>query len=310
MFRYGIAARLSGIGVPLLPMRGGHISLFLLWVQALLSLLERRQIGCYRLPSEYMSGLQSGDLAQLNHDLSSCASLIEQLQQAVTRAGVRFSVHLPIGLGPAADDRRTAAQWRAAVAGNARLLEILGGHGVIVSHLGSRGDAAALLRAAAQIEQLAWPARQWLAIEPDERSVDLSQLLALHDRCGVAVIFDSLHHQINNPERISTEAALRGSFGTWPLGMRPKIHLSSQRTEAHAWNDAGQQRVIAPQAGQHADFLNPFEAADLLAIAAGIRPFDAMIEAKAGELALLRLREDLRRYRPEVADLEERRIHA
>jgi UV DNA damage endonuclease len=192
------------------------------------------------------------------------------------------------------------------VTSHARLLEILGGRGVIISHLGSRGDRAAQLRAAAQIERLAWPGRQWVALEPDERSVDLSQLLAIHERCGVAVIFDSLHHQINNPERIGLAAALRASLGTWPVGMRPKIHLSSQRTEAHVWSDAaGQQRIVAPQAGQHADFLNPFEAAEVLATAAGIRPFDAMIEAKAGDLALIRLREDLRRYRPEVADLEE-----
>jgi UV DNA damage endonuclease len=61
--------------------------------------------------------------------------------------------------------------------------------------------------------------------------------------------------------------------------------------------------VLAPQAGQHADYVNPFEFATLLAAARGLPPFDIMLEAKAADLALLRLREDLRRYAPELAAL-------
>jgi UV DNA damage endonuclease len=35
--------------------------------------------------------------------------------------------------------------------------------------------------------------------------------------------------------------------------------------------------------------------------ARGLPPFDAILEAKAADLALLRLREDLRRFAPEIA---------
>jgi UV DNA damage endonuclease len=62
-------------------------------------------------------------------------------------------------------------------------------------------------------------------------------------------------------------------------------------------------QVLAPQAGQHADFVNPFEFARLIAAAHGLPPFDIMLEAKAADMALLRLREDLRRYAPEAAAL-------
>ena len=66
----------------------------------------------------------------------------------------------------------------------------------------------------------------------------------------------------------------------------------------------GQARqVLAPQAGQHADYVNPFEFAALITTARGLPLFDIMLEAKAADLALLRLRADLRRYTPELAAL-------
>jgi UV DNA damage endonuclease len=46
-----------------------------------------------------------------------------------------------------------------------------------------------------------------------------------------------------------------------------------------------------------------FEFATLIAAAHGLPPFDIMLEAKAADMALLRLREDLRRYAPEAAAL-------
>jgi len=61
--------------------------------------------------------------------------------------------------------------------------------------------------------------------------------------------------------------------------------------------------VLAPPAGQHADYVNPFEFSALIATTRGLPVFDIMLEAKAADLALLRLREDLRRYAPEVAAL-------
>ena len=48
-------------------------------------------------------------------------------------------------------------------------------------------------------------------------------------------MFDSLHHQLNNPAGIPAGAALALALATWPRGVRPKAHLSSQRTEAHAF---------------------------------------------------------------------------
>jgi UV DNA damage endonuclease len=114
-----------------------------------------------------------------------------------------------------------------------------------------------------------------------------------------------IHHQINNRSGIPLGEALGLALATWPRGLRPKIHFSTQRTEAHVLEARrGQARqVLAPQVGQHADFINPFEFAALLAAARGLPPFDIMLEAKAADLAVLRLCKDLRRYAPELAAL-------
>jgi UV DNA damage endonuclease len=63
---------------------------------------------------------------------------------------------------------------------------------------------------------------------------------------------------------------------------------------------AKKQRLLAIKAG-HADLCNPFEFATFMREARGL-VFDVMLEAKAKDLALVRLRLDLLRYAPDVAD--------
>jgi UV DNA damage endonuclease len=55
---------------------------------------------------------------------------------------------------------------------------------------------------------------------------------------------------------------------------------------------------------QPSDFLDPFAVIDLLAgaQAAGLRPFDIMLECKAKDLALLRLREQIKQFAPELTE--------
>ena len=51
----------------------------------------------------------------------------------------------------------------------------------------------------------------------------------------------------------------------------------------------------------HADFCQPFEFISLMRLLDGLN-FDVMVEAKSKDLALLRLRRDLQRYAPDVAE--------
>jgi UV DNA damage endonuclease len=163
------------------------------------------------------------------------------------------------------------------------------------------GDcAAAVERFAVRFERMSPAARRRIAIEPDGERFGLFAALRLHRFTGIPVVFDAFHFQLRNPERIGLSEALGLALATWSPGVRPEVHFSTQRTEAHL-RRAGQgaPQVVAPRAGQHSDFVNPFEFIAFLDAARGLPPFDVMLEAKAADLALLRLRDDLRRYAPE-----------
>lgn len=312
MIRLGVAVRI--LGRDGLRGRDGrraehapHLSVSLLLVREVLLYLADRAIGCYRLADDLAPYLADPRRPEFAGQVEQCADMLAELGALARERGIRLSMHLPLHVTLSSPDDAVAGQAAAEIAARARLLDALGlgPEGVMVLHVGgARGDvSAALHRFAARYERLPAPARRRLAIENDEDSFALPDLLRLHQISGAPVVLDTLHHQINNPYRIPLGEALGLALATWPRGVRPKIHFSSQRTEAHVLPAArGQpQRVLAPAAGQHADFANPLEFAALAAAARGLPPFDVMLEAKAADLAVLRLREDLGRIAPEIA---------
>jgi UV DNA damage endonuclease len=299
---FGVATRLIGRGAPAGLPRNAHLSVGLVWLREVFSYLMARQIFLYRIPlflvgADRVSGIQA---------LAECNDLLQELRMNLG-GRIRLTAHLPPGLGPATEASNQLEHWAALLANQAQLLDVLGSpHAVVVSHMGgvAGGRQLALERAARLILRLPRELRMRLVIENDEDSYHVHELLWLHAACGVPIVLDTLHQQINNPDRISLDMALRLTQATWRHGARPKIHLSTQRTEAHLLpgEPGSAMRVVPPQAGQHADFINPFEAIRILEAARGLADFDIMIEAKAGDLAVLRLREELQRYAPEVSN--------
>jgi UV DNA damage endonuclease len=314
MIRLGVAVRI--LGQAGLRARDGrraehapHLSVSLLLVREVLAYLAERQIGCYRLADDLAPYIADERRPEFARQLDECGDLLAETGALARDHGIRLSMHLPLHVALAAPDAAVAERSMAHVIARARLLDALGAgpEAVLVVHVGgAHGDgAAARFRFAARYERLPEHARRRVAVEPDEDSFDLAELLRLHQETGAPVVLDTLHHQINNRSRIPLAEALGLALATWPPGARPKIHLSSQRTEAHMLpgRQGRARQVLAPQAGQHADFINPFELVAVLEAARGLPPFDIMLEAKAADLALLRLREDLQRYAPELAAL-------
>ena len=84
--------------------------------------------------------------------------------------------------------------------------------------------------------------------------------------------------------------------------MRPKIHFSSPRTEWLIEEGAGgeEPKVRQTRWAYHADYVNPFEFIDFMQTAAGLPAFDVMLEVRAKDLALTQLRDDLRRFAPDL----------
>lgn len=314
MLRLGVAVRILGAGG--LRARDGrradhapHLSVSLLLVREVLLYLAQQRIGCYRLADDLAPYLTDPQRPQFAGQIDECDELLAEVGGLARAHGIRLTMHLPLHVALAAPEPMAAQRGQVEIAVRARLLDALGcgPEGVLVLHVGgAHGDrAAALERFAARYEQLPAHARRRVVVEPDEDCFGLTELLRLHQLTGVPIVFDTLHHQINNRERISLGVALALALATWPRGVRPKVHFSSQRTEAHrvAPRQGLPGRVLAPQLGQHADYANPFEFLELLRAAAGLPEFDIMLEAKGADLALVRLREDIARLAPEVAGM-------
>ncbi|MBC8162101.1 MAG: UV damage endonuclease UvsE [Roseiflexaceae bacterium] len=296
MIGFGVASRVVGRQI------GGSrtLSLAIIGLRELFGYLASIQASAFRLPDTLLpSEPEQAELA-----IQQSSGLLVELGAQARVAGLRLSVHPGLHVALAAEQPDTAARSVAAVTAQALLLDALGcgPEAVIVLHVGGSGQVA-LERFAARYEQLPAPARRRVAVEAGQHGFDVTALLWLRRWYGVPLIFDALHFQLNNPGQLPLHDALALALGSWSPGVRPKIHLSTQRTEAHLRPGRGGDAplIVAPQRGQHADFLNPFEVATLLRAARGLPGFDIMIEAKAADLALLRLREDVRLYAPDVA---------
>lgn len=280
-----------------------HLSVRLLWIIEALRYLQAQGIHFFRLPDDLLAPEGAGGAAD---QIAASAALIADVREHLRTAAIRLSLHPSPGISPGIGDEAAAARALSFIESLAALLDALGAgrESVIVLHIGGEGSdgAAALERFAMRFERLSPAAQRRVAVEHDGERFGLFTALRLHQFTGVPIVFDALHFQLRNPERIGLSEALGLALATWAPGVRPEVHFSTQRTEAHLKPAArGAPQVLAPRPGQHSDFINPFEFAAFLAAARGLPLFDVMLEAKAGDLALLRLRDDLRRYAPECA---------
>ncbi len=307
MIRLGFAVR--AVGQPGLAASGRrssppHLSVALAGLTDMLRYLSRIEVRFYRAP---LLLTEAGGFVQL----AESADQLALLAQRLAAAGVRVSLHLPLGLALATADESRAAAAIATIEATAALLAALDAErpagaveGIMVTHLDApSSDLAGYRRFAMRYRALSAQARARLAIEHGDAGPSLGQLLSLHQQCGIAVVFDLLHWELHNPENLPLDLALGLALATWPRSVRPEVHLSSQRGEAHLLpgRTGEPSRVVAPRSGQHADYVAVADLARLLQAAQGLPPFDLMVEAKAGDLAIVRLRHDLLHRDPRLA---------
>ena len=112
-----------------------------------------------------------------------------------------------------------------------------------------------------------------LTVENDDKAsmYSVKDLMYIHERIGIPIVFDYHHHKFNTGG-LSEEAALKLAMSTWPDGIKPAVHYSESKA-LHEENDK-----IKPQA--HSDYIN--ELPNLYGMDVAV-----MVEAKAKELAIL-----------------------
>ena len=148
-----------------------------------------------------------------------------------------------------------------------------------------------------------------MVLENDDSRFSVVDILWVHERTGIPLVFDNLHHRLNNPANLLPRDALKACLATWPEETRPKIHFSTPRTEWMVAPDpaTGEPKVRQARWSRHSDYVNPFEFIDFVSLAEGLRTFDVMLEVRAKDLALLQLRRDLVRFAPGLTALFEDR---
>jgi UV DNA damage endonuclease len=295
---------------------GPHLSRSLELLDAVFDYLAANGLSMYRLSSGTVPYGTHPDLPELDYrrQIDACAERLAALGAKARGLGLRLSTHPGQYTVLSTPDPALAAKSSADLEQDALLLDALGAgpEAVVVVHVGGAyGDKrAALDRWARAYERLSERARRRVAVENDERTFDVADVLELHGQTGVRVVFDHHHHRLNAPPGLGDGEALALAYKTWNVEARPKAHLSSPRTEARVVNrriagERGSRSVyVAPRLDRHADFVPPWDLAALLRLAPG--PLDVMVEAKAKDLAVLALRAQLARIEPDLAAAEER----
>src|SRR5690606_28177896 len=264
-------------------------------LHAILEYLDDVGIRMYRLSSDFVPYGTHPDLPRFHGQIERNADALEAVGRLARELGIRLSLHPSQFVVLNAEDDAVAAKAAADLTLQAELLDALGQgpEAVVVLHVGGLyGDReAALARFAERFEGLPEPARRRLVVENDEACFGVEDCLWIHARTGTPVVFDHQHHRLN-PRGLETVDAARRALDTWPRGVTPKIHFSSPRLDGRVVGRGKQQRIEPPLLRQHADYVDPFTFADFLSQLAD-RCFDVMIEAKAKDLAVLKLRRDL-----------------
>jgi UV DNA damage endonuclease len=276
-----------------------HLSVSLERLAAIFDYLEAHDIRMYRMASGLVPYGSHPDMPRFHGQVEECEAELAELGERARAAGLRLSFHP----GQYAVLNSERPEVRAAAALDfelqASVLDAmgLGPEAVVVTHVGGSagGREAALGRFEEGLARLGEAARARLVVENDDGQFGLNDVLELQRRTGLRVVWDILHHRCHDPDRIPVEEALRLALATWPEGVVPKIHYSSPRTDVDERKKKVGRRVevrtVLPPLKAHADLIDPIGFEDFLAGPAAGLDFDLMIEAKAKDLALRRLRD-------------------
>ncbi|PSJ38114.1 UV DNA damage repair endonuclease UvsE [Allosphingosinicella deserti] len=312
--------------------KGPHLKTSLEYVDAILDYLAQVGIDMYRLSSDLAPYATHPDLPQFHSMVAESDAELAAIGAKARALDMRLSFHpSQYVLLNSADPKLTAKSiWD--LASQAEILDRMGmgPEAVLVTHVGGVYGNHEESRAR-WIE--GWNAcpehvRKRLVLENDDIRFSAADVLWIHERTGVRLIFDHQHFWCLNPESLELRPTLEAFLRTWPDGVRPKIHFSSPRTELRevkrkvrsseriAAADGRPGRGVTKGAVKatsrvktvllppiwtgHADFTNPFEFATFMRIAEGLA-FDVMMEGKAKDISLLKLRPDLLRFAPDVA---------
>ena len=280
---------------------GPHLRVSLVRLAAIFEYMATNDLRMYRIASALAPYASHPELPQFHSQLEECRPELAAVGARARELGIRLSSHpgqytvLNSEHSSVVDNAVAELEVQAALLDGLRQ----GPEAVVVIHVGGSagGRGAAADRFSTGFERLSERARARLVLENDDRIFGLADVLPLSRRLGVPVVWDFLHHRCHDPEQIPDREALELSLATWPSGVTPKIHFSSPRLNLGERRRKVGRRIertpLLPDLRLHADLIDPIAFEQFLRYTARDLSFDVMLEAKAKDLAVLRLREQL-----------------
>lgn len=161
-----------------------------------------------------------------------------------------------------------------------KMYKYMGINSLIVLHVGSKvgGKRAGIKRFIENFNKLDKDIQRLIAIENDDRSYNIRNVLSLCEKINVPMVLDYHHHKNNNNgEKI--EDFIERIFNTW--NTTPKIHFSSPKDKKNKIS--------------HNDYINSDDFIDFLNKVKDLNiDIDIMIEAKKKDDALFKLVRELK----------------
>jgi UV DNA damage endonuclease len=244
------------------------------------------QIHAYRIPSPLFPRVTHPEVGYALDELPDVAAIrrvLARVKRYRARHAIRLSFHPDQFVVLASPRPGVVVSARDELEYQGQLAQLVGADTINVHVGGGYGDkSAALARFARAFATLSWRVRRRLSVENDDTTYSVRDLLPLCEALRIPLVYDVHHHRCN-PDGLSVSEATSACLETWDrVGREPYLHVSSPR---EGWG--------AKNPRPHADDIDPADfPAEWLELQATVD-----VEAKAKELAVLRLREDLSRRR-------------
>ena len=286
-----------------------HLRVSLGYLAEIFGYLRKHQIHMYRMSSDLAPYATHPTMPQFHTMVRDSANDLATLGRLAREADIRLSFHPSQFIVLNSENDELTRKSLADLDSQADILDLMecGPEAVLVVHVGGAyGDRpSGRERWIKTWARLSEPVRRRLVLENDDIRYSSADVLAIHEQTGVKCVFDYQHHWCFNPEALPIVETLSKFLKTWPSGIRPKMHFSCARTEMRELKRRNRKTgkielVLQPPIWTgHADYNNPFETITWLRSVAHLET-DIMLESKAKDLSLIRLRNDLARYAPEL----------
>ncbi len=289
-----------------------HLLTSIEYLHGIFAYLEKQKITMYRMSSDVAPYVTHPDMPQFHQQVAEAKTELTALGRRATGMGLRLSFHPSQYTILNSPDPELNRKSVLDLESQSAILDTMsaGPEGCVVVHVGGvYGDKpAAMDRWVHTYKNLPEASKRRLVLENDDISYSAAEVLELHARTGVACVFDSHHFCCNNPEGLEIGQTAAKFLATWSGRGRPKTHVSSPRTQMRELKRRNKKTkkletvAMPPLWTGHADYIDPFSFIDLMRRMPPEAEFDVMLEAKVKDLALRRLRNDLQRYAPDVAE--------